>query len=318
MRPVMKLEFYNKEVKESFINSIPENKRQLAKRLFANSKDIEEEKGKDLCKFNNQDLLEFYSYINLDSPSVLRNMHSMIIRYQEFNNIVNEEIYEIKSDLLRAKANRVAIKRKMLSREDLLNIIYRLKDNPLFNPSDAFIVLAFFEGIEGERGEEVWSTNINDFRKEGDQYYLKLCTGREVKASNELFECAHWSARTTIRVSEGFAKGTSFIRQRPLYGRKAGDVIKTVVKRTGNEEDYSEKMNKTLYNYFKSFRTLSSNIIPPPKKLRMAGLIGQIKEKSAQMGISSETYINDYLEELTEQYQTNNIFNLKKAIRDYL
>ena len=88
-------QFYNPEQKEKYIHSMPKNTFYILKRIFIASKEEEERLGKDLAFFNKEQLMNLYSYMNVNSINSLVNIHSKVKNYMMlYNRDLDPSIYQ--------------------------------------------------------------------------------------------------------------------------------------------------------------------------------------------------------------------------------
>ena len=181
--------FYNQEQKMQYLEDNAQNQRAALKRIFLASRLQEEQLGKDLCNFNREELLKLYSYINASSVSVLYNLHRLVVRYMDDVDPINkqkhyDETEGFSQEFLLRYCNRVALKKRILTRKQILEII----SLPAFvNDMDRFIVLCIFEGIYGTGYCEILNLQAKDLKRNGNVYTADLCTGRTVEISDHLY-----------------------------------------------------------------------------------------------------------------------------------
>lgn len=316
--------YYNQEIKQKFIDSLPQNRVALCERIFLNSYGMETSKGKDLSEFNRDEILEMYSYFNVKTPSILRDIHSIVKMYARDMGRNISFLDNISSDLLKSKVNRVALRVKLISREELLSALEKAEEDPVFNPSDAFVVLACFEGMENKNLEDIQRITIDDFHKKGKQYYADLASGRVIKVSDALYRYAKASASAYSR--NALYKGTS-VRHWALESDNPRSVIKYI--RTNNnksqtlgnvpKEQLLKQKKKTLYGYIQ-YQIKMSNLpkyLTTTKGLRMSGILDYIKRRCKELGITHEDFLMSNIKEIVDQYNFTNEYVARKAIRDY-
>lgn len=312
-------DFYNQEKKVEYIKTFPDYAQVIYNRIFNLSKPIEESLGKDICNFNKDELLDFYSYCNVSSPSVLKNMHSAIIKYKVDNNTITQEIFEINSDVLRRRVNRVAVRNKLITREDLLKALQKSEDEDLFNYSDAFIILAMFEGISGRNYEEIWKLNISDFYFKGKQFYVKLSTGREIKVSDKLYYYAENSSRSFVRKKRHKGGAVCSLKVDGVYGQ----VVKFLELNNSydiNSKEYAILRRRAVNHFVQNgidIADLPKDLLKG-KTLKLAGMIDMVRKRSEELKITENDYITNYIKEVTEQFGEKDVFQTRVTLRDYI
>lgn len=312
-------DFYNQEKKTEYINTYPDYAQVIYNRIFNLSKPLEESLGKDIKDFNKEELLDFYSYCNVSSPSVLKNMHSALIKYKTDSNTITQEIFEINSDILRRRVNKVAIRSKLITREDLLQGIRKSEDEELFNYSDAFIVLAMFEGMGGKNYEEIWKLNISDFFFREKQFYAKLCTGREIKVSDKLYYYAEKSTNTFVRYRRHKTGSVCELKIDGVYGQ----VVKFLEINNSygpNSTEYAVLRRRAINLFVQNEIKLAGlpERLLKGKTLKLAGMVDMVKKRSIELNISERDYLTYHIKEIADQFGEKNIFQTRVAILDYI
>ena len=192
---------YNKEIKQRYIvekektTNMPNG---YLVRQFDRTEEHELRLGKDLSRFTKEEAIDMYKTFNFDSLETLHVINSHFSLYTQWclqQNLVpdcQDHYIEIKSDDLINCINKAALKKSLLTKTELYELIDKLK-----NPSDAFIMLALFEGIGGKNFCELVNLKMEDFN--GNT--VTLCTGRKLTVSDKLVELAELSNITLIYVS---------------------------------------------------------------------------------------------------------------------
>lgn len=310
--------YYNQKRKDEFMNSIPNNRILLAKRIFLASIAIEKNKKKDLCDFDRDELLEFYSYLDVATPSILRDVHSLVKDYLTFNKVYNEDINNINIKILRSKVNKIAVRTKIISREELIERLKESEKDRTFNPSDAFILLAFFEGMWNKDYTDIQNLTIDDFVRENDQYYVHLSSGRTIIASDELYQYAKDSSLLeSRRINYKSVK----IRAAKITSENPRAIIKyNKISPAESEEIKIRRKKKTIYYYMQHELKLCNlpKIFINPYTLRLSGIIDRIKKDCERENYEYDWYMEHKVMDLAEQFGINNMPIYKTTIKDYL
>ena len=187
---------YNEERKLSFINQFYSGRYYpMLTSLFSKTNIYEEMFEKDVSDFNDFEIDALFKSFGLTSLSTLETKASILRTYANWsieNNLIRTGINfynNIKRQELTAYLNTAIKDKKIINREQLLNII-----EDLVNPCDKYFILALFEGAYGENLEEIISLKESDIDEENN--LLKLCSGRNIKVSNELITLSLQSCRT--------------------------------------------------------------------------------------------------------------------------
>lgn len=196
MRKVIEREYINNEIKQSYIlekSTISEN---FTRNIFNKMDDIEKQYNKDVCDFNLGQIKEILIKLNSTSVEYLRVVTSVLRNYTEYmkENHLSKDNFNnfnlVDTEVLRNCVKKEDINKRYISREQLFSYI-----NDLPNPSDAWCLLAIYEGIKGEKFSNVTlSKGVFNY----DSKTLELYDGSIFKPSEELFEIAVDSYETYI------------------------------------------------------------------------------------------------------------------------
>ena len=134
--------------------------------MFKKAEQYEDSIQKDLSEWSLAEITDFYKSLCTPSVDVLYNCNSVYQRYTAwciYEKIVSNMNHydEITRTFLLQCVHKLIAEERIISREELLKIISKLK-----NPRDSFIALACFEGIAGKDMEELRRLNIADFDTE--------------------------------------------------------------------------------------------------------------------------------------------------------
>lgn len=190
---------YNQERKMQFIQ---ERKQKATisnniENIFELSSEIEVSYGRDLCEWTSNEIISFYKYYSTASVQSLVQLHNALTMYTNWcimNGMVsdNQNHYtEINSVMLCSCVNFVALRKMMVSRDELLEL---LKELP--NYSDMFILLGLFEGIPAKQGC-MFNIKVSDIH--GNE--LTLPDGNIVVISDELKHIMHVAAEEETHTS---------------------------------------------------------------------------------------------------------------------
>ena len=261
------------------------------KRQFNKSESFEDRLGKDISNFTVYEIEDFYKTLNIRSVESLTVLHSHLSLYTQWclqQNLVfdcQNHFAEIVSSSLVDYINTVAFKKSIVTKETL----YKWIDD-LVNPSDAFIMLALFEGIEGENYCELFSLKMSDFN--GNK--VKLCTGRELTVSSKLVALAEESNEEREYCSLSKERKFPFLNE---------DLI---VKNYPNcKSDGAYQKGKRIYHRVKrNFKEIGVDQYMKPKSLLDSGKIDYINTRSKELGITAKEFIYtpEYAEEVRYRF----------------
>lgn len=287
---------YNEDIKMRYIKE-KENTTNTPKgyliRQFNKAASIEERLEKDLCCFTLYEIVDFYKTLNVSSVDSLVVLNSHLSLYTQWclqQNLVPDcqnHYTEIQSGSLIEYINTAAFKKTIVSRDVLYSWLMNLN-----NPSDAFIMLALFEGIKGKEFCELVNLKMSDF----DGNKVKLCTGRELIISDKLLSLAEESNATMIyyAVTAGKEKKVNFLDE---------DLI---IKNYPNCQttDTFQQGRRIYRRLSRNFDAIGVAKWMKPNSLVDSGKIDYINTRSRELGITAKDFIYnpDYVKEVEYRF----------------
>lgn len=143
--------WFNSHIKEEFLNQHAETTQTTYRRVFDNSRDIEEIKGYDLYDFSLEEVLEVVENSNPKSPASARTVGSIITAYITWAaKYRRSNINELQGISPQFFENIVAERKLFLNETQVNEIISRL-----VNPQDQIIVKLIFLSVSGYRYSEL-------------------------------------------------------------------------------------------------------------------------------------------------------------------
>lgn len=206
-------------------------------RVFNKTEPFEEKAGKDVSCFMAHEIRNMYSTWNVNSSDFLINLHSALNQYTRWA--------MLQGIVFDAQNHYEEIERRELAK--LINVTYSQMKiineatldewiNSLSEACDRFLLRAVFEGISGKNYCELVNIKLSDFTTYGT---VKLCTGREIKISNKLYQLAIEAENTYDYCgNNGHASRTY-----PLYG---DDLIFKTLPQSGEADDFQK--GRRIYN----------------------------------------------------------------------
>jgi len=276
---------YNENIKTRYIQE-KENTTSTPKgylnRQFNKTESFEERFGKDICNFTVYEIIDLYKTLNISSLDSLVVLNSHLSLYTQWciqHNLVTDcqnHFLEIDNNSLINYINTAVFEKSIITKSTLYGWISQLD-----NVSDAFIMLALFEGIKGKEFCELVNLKMSDFN--GNK--VKLCTGRELTVSDKLVSLAEESDSTMIyySVTAGKKKKTSFLDE---------DLI---IKNYPNCKDTdSFYQGRRIYRrLLRNFESMGVSKWMRPNSLVDSGKIDFINTRSKELGITALEYIYD-------------------------
>lgn len=303
----------NEELKNAYLKS-REGKyiySNTIEKIFDRVGKYEEENNKDICMFNTKEILVFYEQYSEDykinSFDYLSNIHSQLSSYAAWclknqksypelaeyrkNNYVNVHSDDIHFIIGDREAD------KLITREELLDMC---KEVP--NPSDAFILIALFEGLHGRDYAELRELKWTDF--DGNTVYI--VPGRIPK----LYEKVTIPNKRKLTVSDELINYANKCRFNTEYHSLVSDVITEladedfIIKRTEKARNCNKQPKLTrriveMFNYLGRPNLTALDI-------RNSGKIHFINERCKEVGISGKEYVfGKYYSEVGEKFNDN-------------
>ena len=261
--------------------------------LFKRTEPFEEELDKDASNFTTYEIINMYKTLAIMSLDTIATMNSNLSMYTQWciqENLVNDyqnHYLEITRDMMASFVNKLAMDKKVVSREQVLDWCQQLP-----NPSDSFCLLGLFEGIRGGGYLEIALAKMEDFH---DNIFIAY-NGREIKVSSTLIEYAKQSNETIEyqSISRNMEKEVNLIEN--------GRIIKDYpnVRRTESLPVLRRRTQSRLariFNYMGILEYMNGNDI------RMSGVIEMINSRCKELKISGKDYIYGIgIEEIKNQY----------------
>lgn len=278
--------------------------------LFNKIEEFELKLGKDIYDFTFEEVIYMYKMFNLRELSTLNTINTMLAQYTKWAISeglvkINQNVMSLISvDQLTEYLNKAALNLKIISREELLQIIKDLE-----NPRDQFILLALFEFGKGENFYDIVFAKTEAINSQ--ESTMTLYSGRTVKVSRELIHYALDSDETDT-YTRTFDDGS--VRSYQLYNN--GTIIKTM-KIT---EDKNRLASNTYVSATKRLKEAGTNL--SVKNIIESGEIYFIKEDMNKLNISSlEDYFryperNERINRIKNQFMISNII-VKRFINTY-
>lgn len=295
---------YNESIKQMFIKSKKDNNTFIDTILlscFEKTSIFEEMFQKDVSEFGMKEIIDMYKILNMDSFDVLAVFNSNLFQYTQFcleRGLIysNRNVYqEITSDILIQCLNKSLINRQIISREDILSYVARLK-----NYRDKFIMLSLFEFGTGKKNyEDISHAKIKDIDKEKKK--IKLYSGRIVNISPELISIAEGSVEQeyyrsdmleTLLIDDGtiIKKKNNCININDEFG--SGRSIYLTIKKSLDDWGISEYINSN--------------------KIVISGEIHYVKSEAKRLGLSPSEYLKKF------KYKVSNQFGKKIVMKTFL
>lgn len=290
---------YNEEIKKRYIiekESTTCTPKDYLSRQFNKIEEFEIRLNKDISCFTVYEIVDLYKTLNFASIESLTVLNSHFALYTDWclrQNMVPDcqnHFMEITPDVVRSCVNTIALKKSIVTRETLYKWF-----NELQNPSDAFIMLALFEGIKGKEFCEIVNLKMSDFS--GNK--VKLCTGRELIVSDKLVELA----KKTDETLEYYAVKAGSLKTYRLEDE--GYIIKNFHNCESAVSDF-QRGRRIYTKLIRSFEYLGVAEWMKPNSLVESGKIEYINTRSKELGITGKEFIySEYASEIMHRYEYN-------------
>lgn len=303
---------YNKDRKETYIKE-KEATTTLSpgylKRLFEQSTDFEEKFNKDLSNFTVQEITDFYKTLSMSSLDYLYLINSSYGLYTQWcfeqgwllDN--QNHFLEMDRNLLSTCLNNAIIDKRFITKDEL----YKWCDM-LPNASQAFILLAIYEGAKGRNYTEIYNAKFSDFHKSDSdlKYYFHTCEGRDIVVSDKLVGLAETACEATVWYSDNGRE----IKLSTDNGRP--DLIVKFVRDDGGVSDF-EKGRRIYNKIIKAFAFLGVDKWMSPNALVDSGKVAMLKSLAVKYNttIHDVLYNLDAREEFANQYGVKDISSPK-------
>ena len=163
---------YNNEIKEEFLETRTPIMRETAKHIFNTTEKYESSFNKDVSNFTTAEITMMYKGIFSPSLDYINNINTQLTiytRYMLSRNLVSDKqnhYEEFDFKILNTFLNQGYINQAIISRSELLKILHTNNED-IKNPSEKFLILGLFEGLDGQGHSDFWELSLNDFKDDG-------------------------------------------------------------------------------------------------------------------------------------------------------
>ena len=284
---------YNYAQKSRFINfktSESSYTEEMLSVIFRRTEEFEIEYNKDICNFSVNEIIDMYKQMNIVSVDRLKSYHCILNFYAVWclnERLINDNqnhFSEISGSILNNFTNKFALNSKIITREQLLQII-----SQIVNPRDQFTMIALFEVGKSKDFQELINLEMADIKNNE----ILFPSGRKAKVSDKFIEYAA-KANETLEYIGPAGKVVPLIEN--------GKIIKKS-KNTYNDSDFNEG-RRIYYSLKRIVDLLGLSKWITPNALVESGKIHMIKELAKQHNITPEEVVMrvDLLAEVENQY----------------
>jgi hypothetical protein len=315
---------YNQELKNIYLDTKDnEGTRDNVGYAFQKARAIEEEKDKDVCYFNYDELGELWSSFRPKSYAAISTKVSIIAKYIDF--CIDKGLADVNynwakmyfnEDGLRPYVSKVATNNKIISKDTLDDII-----DFCANAQDAVIFALLFEGVKGRpiqehAFEEVRNLRMADCNTDTNNIILRQDDGktRVIDVSDKtmnLIVDAYNQQAYLRKNGESTAKLKEIEMIDTGYVLKLGDIGKN----TASTDD--RVSHQVLFRRLKNIAKAYGNSFLTPTNIYMSGMVYYAQQLQAEKG--SELANEDYIH-ICEKYgiDTKRWYKIKVEIKQYL
>lgn len=264
--------------------------------LFKKTEPFEESLDKDISNFTTYEIINMYKTLSIMSLDTISTMNSNLSMYTQWciqQNLVNDfqnHFLEINREMMASFVNKYAMNQKVVSRDKIIEWC-----NQMPNPSDAFCLLALFEGLKGSGYLEIAYARMEDFENNVFTSYQR----RQIEVSNELINFAILSNETLeyqsitreMKHSVDLIDNGRIIKDYPNV--RANESLPILRRRI------QTKLVR-IFDYLGILNWMNGNDV------RMSGVIHLINSNSKKMNVTGKQYLyGDGLKEIKKQYDLN-------------
>lgn len=303
---------YNNNIKEEYLSKLNTGSEYMLRNIFNKSESYEEEKGKDICDFIEDEIIEFLHGLFSSSSVTLLSYVSMLRTYTQWccdNNINADHINHfdmITVDMVNSCINKMIMKSKYISLEELEIVM-----EDIVNVCDKALIYALFYGICGESCIELTNITTNDINFTTQE--IKLCTGRTIKAPAKLCYLLGQSCNTYDYI----LTTSSHLSSLPF-----DQADETSFKKRANARfSTQERAKLRVVARLGKLREYTGNIALSIDRLKNSGMIHHMETVMREKGISKEDIFNSQeMKEIQKYYNCEHVkpFTLKARYKDFL
>ena len=281
---------YNEDLKKRYIDT-KESEVVLApnflKNTFTKTEPFEEKLNKDVSSWTRKEIEEFYKYIDVSSLESLNLLHSNLSQYTNWcltETLVPDgqnHFQELDSKALLPCVNTDLLHRSIITWEELVE-----KVDTIRNYTDRYIFYAMFEGMGGDKFEEITKAKLSDI----DDHTIRLCTGRTISVSSKFIEASENAASEAEYITNG--KGGSEIAN-DFTEEDDGLIFRRLKRKlvtTGNVDHNRAQVLSRRFIKAEDAAGISRQMTP--KRLMVSGKIHYIKELAKNENV---TDMRDFL-----------------------
>jgi hypothetical protein len=303
---------YNNNIKEEYLSKLNTSSEYMLRNIFNKSESYEEGKGKDICDFIENEIIEFLHGLFSSSSVTLLSYVSMLRTYTQWccdNNINADHINHfdmITVDMVNSCINKMIMESKYISLEELENTM-----EDIVNVCDKALIYALFYGICGEDCIELTNITTNDINFTTQE--IKLCTGRTIKAPAKLCYLLGQSCNTYDYI---------LTRSSHLSSLPFDQADETSFKKRANARfSTQERAKLRVVARLGKLREYTGNIALSIDRLKNSGMIHHMETVMREKEISKEDIFNSQeMKEIQKYYNCEHVkpFTLKARYKDFL
>jgi hypothetical protein len=305
---------YNEEQKERFIKSredyviIQDN---FYVNIFNRVEKYEENLGRDLSNFSFFEIEAYYKLRNSSSRYALATINSVFANYTTWclnQGLVTDgqnHYLEFHAKDFDKYLNPILLDKRIITRDELEDMILEIP-----NPRDQFLLLGTFEGLKGKGFMDIATAKMEDISEKGGQHFISLKSERIIEMSKDLYYLAQESREEEkyYSLSGKQKKVVPIIDDGTIMKRNGNSVLET--------DDSSARNAKASFNRVKQYL---GNKYLTTTNLMISGKIDFIRKKSEEMGVSTNQFMSDNVEMISNQFGTRFVkANFERTYKEYL
>lgn len=260
---------YNNEIKSKYIQNKGRAYGNVATTYFTQTKSVEEEKGKDIALFTNEEWFEFLfsiDVITIHNVNRYTEFFKTYAKWYSVNMKTEEQNYfdKIGKDQMIFYTTNIINKDNYIPRDLFVKLV-----NDIPNAVDRYVLLCIYEGIKGEDFSDIILLKQSDIDRENNIFHLH--SGKDVVVSDELMQAAiaACSQKNFVTLKSPFDPKT------PATGTL--DNVEYVF-RVRDNASYNAPKSRNMYRKFASYKSYFENSEINAPRLLSSGFIAKLHE----------------------------------------
>lgn len=315
---------YNSELKNVFLNTIEnDGTRDNIGYTFQKARTLEEEKGRDICYFNFDELGELWSSFRAKSFAAITTKVSIIVKYIDF--CIDKGLADVNYNWakmyfneggLRPYVSKVATNNRIIDKETLEDII-----DFCANAQDAVIYALLFEGVKGRPIQENAFEEMRNLKMVDCDTNANNIILRQDNGETRVIEVSDYTMNIiadAFNQQEYLRKnGESTAKLKELELIETGYVLKLGYIGRNSDSSDDRVSHQVIFRRLKNIAKAYGNNFLTPTNIYMSGMVDYAQTLKAEKGTDLDN--NDYIH-ICEKYNIDikRWYKIKVEIKEYL